>query len=320
MRVAAPSPEGHAEFRLHHYRFLLFCCSCCERNRKRYNPPAEETMSDARSTLRFWGARGTMPTPGADHLRYGGNTSCLSVALGEHEHLILDCGSGLRMFGKALGPAVKGISRRFHILLSHYHFDHIEGLPYFSPLYDEQSSLTFHGFDPAGSTIRQTLEAFIRAPYFPVSLAGTPSKREYVTAGPALDLDGLRISSLQLNHPDGSLAWRIDKGRHRVVYATDHEHGHEPTDRALEEFSEGADLLVYDATYIPAEYESLRRGWGHSTWYAAVALARTAKVKRLVLFHHHPDHTDDEMDKLLTYARADFPATDLAHEGMAFSF
>lgn len=277
-------------------------------------------MNDARFTLRVWGARGTMPTPSFDHLRYGGNTSCLSVALGEHEHLILDCGSGLQRFSKALGPAADGVSRRFHILLSHYHFDHIEGLPYFTPLYDPHSSIAFHGFEPAGRTIRATLEDFIRPPFFPVALAGTPSKREYVVAGRTLDLGGLRVSSAPLNHPDGSLAWRVERAGGRIVYATDHEHGHEPTDRALEEFSSGADLLVYDATYIPAEYESLRRGWGHSTWYAAVALARNAGVKRLVLFHHHPDHTDDEMDKLLTYARADFPATDLAYEGMTFSF
>lgn len=278
-------------------------------------------MADARLALRFWGARGTIPTPNADHLRYGGNTSCLSVALGPHEHLILDCGSGLRMLGRELGPPPAGVSRRFHVLLSHYHFDHLEGLPYFPPLYDPRSRFTFHGFDPEGSSVRRALEEFVRAPYFPVAFAGAPAERECVAIGrEPLSVGPLRIASLPLNHPDGSLAWRLDHGPSRVVYATDHEHGHPDIDAALEEFSRGADALIYDATYIPAEYESLRRGWGHSTWYAAVSLARAAEVRRLVLFHHHSEHTDDELDRLLAVARAEFPSTDLAAEGMQLLF
>ena len=278
-------------------------------------------MADDRVTLRFWGARGTVPCPSADHLRYGGNTSCLSLALGPHEHLILDCGSGLRMLGRELGPPVAGVARRFHVLLSHFHFDHLEGLPYFPPLYDAGSRFTFYGFDPEGSTIRRALEDFVRAPYFPVSLAGAPAVREYVRVSrEPLALGALRAASLPLNHPDGCLAWRLDHGGRRVVYATDHEHGDSEIDVALERFSEGAELLVYDATYIPSEYESLRRGWGHSTWYAGVALAKAARVKKLLLFHHHPDHTDDELDRLLAFACAEFPATEIAREGMTCPF
>jgi phosphoribosyl 1,2-cyclic phosphodiesterase len=225
------------------------------------------------------------------------------------------------MLGRELGPPVAGVARRFHVLLSHYHFDHLEGLPYFPPLYDPGSRFTFYGFDPEGSTIRRALDEFVRAPYFPVSFAGAPAEREYVRANrEPFVLGSLRVSSLPLNHPDGSLAWCLDHGGRRIVYATDHEHGHPEIDAALERFSMDAELLVYDATYIPAEYESLRRGWGHSTWYAAVALARSARVKHLVLFHHHPDHTDDELERLLTFARAEFPATAIASEGSTFAF
>jgi ribonuclease BN (tRNA processing enzyme) len=169
--------------------------------------------------------------------------------------------------------------------------------------------------------VRETLEGLMRPPYFPVPLSGAPAELRFVRAGgESLQFGDVTAECTPLNHPDGSLAWRLTRGRRRVVFATDHEHGDAETDKALLRFSEGADLVIYDATYIPAEYESLRRGWGHSTWYAAVALARSAGVKTLALFHHHPDHSDDELERLLAFAQADFPGTVLAYEGMEFSF
>ena len=251
----------------------------------------------SKEVLKIWGARGTIPSPGEKYLRYGGNTPCLTVSIGPDEHLILDCGSGLRLFGKSLGPLEPGSRRRFHVLLSHYHFDHIEGLPYFMPLFDADSTFVIHGLESNGRTARDAIEGLIRPPYFPVSIAGSPAQIQYARAGVELRIGEVRAECVPLNHPDGSLAWRLTKGSKRVVYATDHEHGLDPIDKALERFAEGADLLIYDATYVPAEYESLRRGWGHSTWYAAVALARSARVKTLALFHHHPDHSDDELER-----------------------
>jgi phosphoribosyl 1,2-cyclic phosphodiesterase len=277
-------------------------------------------MAEPRYTLRVWGARGTIPTPGADHARCGGNTACLAMRLGANEHVVLDCGSGLREFGRSLAEPGNGERRVFHVLLSHYHFDHLEGLPYFQPLYDPRSEIEFYGFEPEGRSVRETLENLIRPPYFPVALAGVPSRLRFLRAGPEpLRVGAVTASSLPLNHPDGSLAWRLEYGGRRVLFATDHEHGNDAIDAGLERFADGADLLIYDATYVPSEYESMRRGWGHSTWYAAVALARAARVRRLVLFHHHPDHSDDELERLLEFARADFPATDLAREGQEFT-
>lgn len=275
---------------------------------------------DSKVVLKIWGARGTIPSPGQEFVRYGGNTTCLSVSLGPDEHVILDCGSGLRHFGKSLGPPRPGTRRRFHVLMSHYHFDHVEGLPYFSPLFDPGSTFTIHGIETEGRTVQDTFEALIRPPYFPVTLQGSPAEVRYARAEGELNFGDLRAECVPLNHPDGSLAWRLTRGTKRVVFATDHEHGRDEIDEGLERFSRDADLLIYDATYIPSEYESLRRGWGHSTWYAAVALARAARVKTLALFHHHPDHSDDELERLLAFARADFPATELAREGMEFIF
>jgi phosphoribosyl 1,2-cyclic phosphodiesterase len=269
-------------------------------------------------TLRFWGVRGTVPTPSPHMLRYGGNTSCIGVSLGPHEQIILDCGSGLRLLGNDLAAAKSGgPGGSFHVLLSHYHLDHIEGIPFFHPLYDPASRFTFHGFEAEGRSVREILQTLISPPYCPVSLAGVPSTVRYVTVdGTPLVFGDVEVRSLPLNHPNGSLCYRLTREGRHIVFATDHEHGEPETDEALIRFSRDAEVLIYDATYLRAEYEELRRGWGHSTWYAAVQLAKAAGVKRLILFHHHPDHTDDDLDAVLRVAREELPATEIAREGM----
>jgi phosphoribosyl 1,2-cyclic phosphodiesterase len=245
----------------------------------------------------------------------------LAAALAEDRYLILDCGTGLRMLGNELSGLKRGIPRHYHVFLSHYHFDHIEGLPFFPPLYDSHSAITFHGFRSAGRSVQQVLEGLIAPPYFPVRLAGVPSKVEYVdTDGLPVKVGDVEVSCLPLRHPDGSLSYRLQHGGRIIVFATDHEHGDEATDSALVRFAEGADYLIYDATYLQAEYESLRRGWGHSTWYAAVKTARLAKVKTLVLFHHHPDHSDQDLEEILRVAREELPSTEIAKEGMELPF
>ena len=274
-------------------------------------------MDSADSQLEFWGVRGTVPTPVADRLGHGGNTICLAIRLAGDEWVLLDCGTGARLLGREIATRSAGRPTRIHILFSHYHFDHVEGLPLFLPLYDRNTTLRIHGFAPAGRTLRNTLEPFIAPPYFPVRLSGTPATVEYEEVdGSPFSIGDLRVSTLPLNHPDGCIAYRLERHGRRVIFATDHEHGDPEVDAALASFAEGADHLIYDATYVPAEYESLRKGWGHSTWYAAIAAARAAHAKHLVLFHHHPDHTDEELEKILAVARAEFPGTIVAREGM----
>lgn len=273
-------------------------------------------MAAATGALRFWGVRGTIPTPSDDPPAYGGNTSCLAADLGEHGHLILDCGSGVRLLGNRLAAEQVDGERRFHIFFSHYHFDHVEGLPVFPPLYDAASRITIYGFEPGGQPLSSVFETLIRPPYFPVTFADVPSRIDYVPMGGApVTIGDVTIHCLPLNHPDGCLAYRLERGDRRVVYATDHEHGDEAIDRALVAFAKGADCLIYDATYMHSEYEKLRRGWGHSTWYAAVQTAIAASVETLVLFHHHPDHGDAELERILEVARGEFPRTELAREG-----
>ena len=262
-------------------------------------------------------ARGTIPAPSADRLHFGGNTPCLAVSLSDQEHIILDCGSGVRLLGNAIAKRRGNTSHRFHIFLTHYHFDHVEGLSLFTPLYDEKNSITFYGSEFRGRNVQEILESLIGPPYFPVTIADAPSKIDYVNAeGPPKVIGDITVASMPLNHPDGCLSYRLERGGRRIVYATDHEHGIKETDRALVEFSRDADYLIYDATYMHQEYEQLRRGWGHSTWYAAVQISLAAKVKTLLLFHHHPDHTDDELRQVLEVARKAFPSTEMAREGL----
>ena len=278
-------------------------------------------MSRQEYKLRLWGVRGTIPTPIGQNLRYGGNTVCLSADLGGETYLVLDCGTGLRMFGDDITRRAQRIERRYHLFLSHYHLDHIQGLPFFTPLYDRHSVVTFYGFNSLGRSAQGILEGLMAPPYFPVKLAGVPAKVEYVDSSAlSLTLGDVEVSSLPLRHPDGSLSYRLRHAGKSIVFATDHEFGDETMDNALVRFSEGADYLIYDATYQEAEYESLRRGWGHSTWYAAVKTARLAKVRNLILFHHHPDHSDNELDAILRVAREEFPSTHVAQEGMELPF
>jgi phosphoribosyl 1,2-cyclic phosphodiesterase len=265
--------------------------------------------------LRFWGVRGTVPTPEADKLRYGGHTSCLAVDLGDREHLVLDCGTGIRLLGNQ--QAQRPGPQRYHIFFTHYHLDHLIGLPFFHPLYDKDSTIVFHGFATGSRSVREILQGVMSPPYFPVELRNVPAAIEYVTDDRSpVRIGGLTVSSLALNHPDGCLSYRLEHGDRRIVYATDHEHGQHQMDRDLVEFSAGADYLIYDAMYQETEYERLRRGWGHSTWYAAVQAALAAGAKHLVLFHHHPEHTDEELEKLLGLAREEMPETQIAAEGM----
>ena len=276
-------------------------------------------MTTVNYKLRFWGVRGTAATPETGKLGYGGNTSCVAVDLGDREHLILDCGSGIRLLGnqqaKRPGP------HRYHIFFSHFHLDHVIGLPFFQPLYDSSSTIVFHGFSAGGRTLAETLQRFMMPPYFPVLLKNVPATVQYVTDdGNPVQVGGLTVSSLALNHPDGCLSYRLANGDRRIVYATDHEHGIKKTDQDLIDFSVNADHLIYDAMYQETEYENLRRGWGHSTWYAAVRVALAAGVKHLVLFHHSPDHTDQELEKVLGLAREEMPSSDLAAEGMELDF
>jgi phosphoribosyl 1,2-cyclic phosphodiesterase len=265
--------------------------------------------------IRFWGVRGSIASPGPDTVRAGGNTSCVEVMVGE-TRLVLDAGTGMRRLGASLmsSGAVEAT-----VLLSHLHWDHIQGIPFFTPLYSPSTKLQFVA--GAGATpLRDSLKRQMSAPNFPVSLDDVPAQltfsevrdRERFTVGDA------RIVVAKANHPDAVHAYRIEHGGRSIVYATDTEH-YACVDQRLVSLARDADVLIYDAQYLPEEYSGevgpSRVGWGHSTYEAGIALARAAGVSRLVLFHHDPTRSDDGLDELEERARRSFPDAVAAREG-----
>ncbi len=268
-------------------------------------------MSTHDLTVRFLGVRGSIATPGADKTA-GGNTACVEVTAGD-TRIILDAGTGLRTLGDerlAKGP------RHSTILLSHLHWDHVAGLPFFTPIYVPGHRVEIasgpNGVMPHDEAIR----SLFRAPFFPVDyaqLADQVSTRE-LRANEKFTIGDITITMAKLNHPDPVYGFRLEHGGQSIVYATDTEH-FSCVDPTLKKLAAGADILIYDSQYTPEEYPS-KVGWGHSTWLAGAELARAAGVPQLVMFHHDPNRTDAQLAAIEAAAQAELPGTVAAREGM----
>ena len=265
--------------------------------------------------VRFWGVRGSIPSPGPDTAAVGGNTSCVEVQCGK-TRIILDAGTGIRRLGSVL---VDRGELQIHLLLSHYHWDHIQGLPFFAPTYVPSATLQVFGLHAIHS-IDEVLRQQMTEPVFPISFEHLLSRWTFrnVECGHRFRVGDAVVSAALLDHPGGVLAFRIEHGGHSVVYATDTEQWPSP-DPALLELAEGADLLIYDSQYTPQEYRGERggskRGWGHSTYEIGCGIAREAKVERYVLFHHDPQRTDAGVAQLERRARGLFEGARAAREG-----
>lgn len=263
--------------------------------------------------VRFWGTRGSIPTPGLSTLRYGGNTSCVEIDPGDGSHIVIDCGTG----AAALGAALVGTGKhplRGHLLISHTHWDHIQGLPFFSPLFVGGNQWDVYA--PRGflQSVRETLAGQMQHTYFPVDLdqLGATIRFHDLTEG-VFTIDDIMVSTRYLNHPALTLAYRLERAGVSIAYCCDHEpHSRllaagsgALIDRELEHvaFVAGADLLIHDAQYRTSEYAG-KVGWGHSTLEYAVAIAEKAAVKSLALTHHDPHRKDDEIDRDIDAAAA----------------
>ncbi|HVJ18842.1 MAG TPA: MBL fold metallo-hydrolase [Polyangiaceae bacterium] len=262
--------------------------------------------------IRFWGVRGSIAAPGPATAGVGGNTSCVEVRCGE-QLFVLDAGTGLRGLGDEL---MRRGERRAELLLSHLHWDHIQGLPFFVPLYVPGTELVLHGPDWGEAGLGGALRRQMSAPGFPVEFADVGARVELseLRQGSRVLRGDVSITAARLNHPGGVLGYRIEYGGRTLVYATDTEH-HDHVDATLRDLAQGADVLIYDAQYTPEEYPT-KVGWGHSTFDAGVALARAAGVKRLALFHHDPRRADDAVFAIEERARRSFADTLAAREGM----
>ncbi len=265
-------------------------------------------------SVTFWGVRGTIPCPMASHMRFGGNTSCIELRTDE-TRIVLDAGTGLRLLGQRF--QADGVQRAT-LLLSHTHLDHISGFPFFGPAFQPGFRfLVMAGHLDGHTNIRSVLARQMERPLFPVPLQTMGCNLDFhdFNPGESFSLEGgVDVRTTRLNHPDGATGYRIEYGGHAVAYVTDTEHIPGRLDANILALAEGADLLIYDATYTDEEY-ARRTGWGHSTWREGVRLAQEARVGRLVLFHHEPDHDDLIMDRIEAEARALLPGTVAAREG-----
>ncbi len=256
-----------------------------------------------RLRLKFWGVRGSIPTPARQNLGYGGNTACIEVRLPNDDLFIFDAGTGIRELGVALKDNPADADRDIHLFLTHYHWDHIQGLPFFGPL---TTSYT--------SALRKSLAGQMISPYFPVNFDAVSENKQFINKGSIpVTVGDLTVRPFPMNHPQGAGGYRIEAAGGSIVYATDREHGHEKLDAVLREYAQNADVLIHDAQYTPEEYPRFK-GFGHSTWEEAVKVARECNVKRLILFHHDPNHDDAAVSDIVERARAPFPNTEGARE------
>ena len=274
--------------------------------------------------LSFWGVRGSTPTVDPATWRYGGNTPCLELAAPDGTQIILDCGTGLRMLGNRWAPASAGSGAGTHILITHYHWDHIQGVPFFAPLYVQDNKFHFYSFRSkflGRDSLKQVFEAQMAVPYFPVDMSAMSAQRKFqeVAGGESFTIGENKITTRWLNHPQGCLGFRIETSAGTVVYATDNEPGDAKLDESLRELARRADIFINDAQFTPEQLKTTKKGWGHSSWLGGVKAARHAEAKTLVLFHHDPDSTDRMVDSLLRQARDEFDSVFAASEGMVIT-
>lgn len=269
--------------------------------------------------VRFWGVRGSVAVGGSSFARIGGNTSCVEVTSGG-ERLVLDAGTGLRGLGDELLKGPQPV--RLTMLWSHLHWDHVQGFPFFSPAWLPTTRLTMYGPGRDGDLqLRDTLARQMTPPTFPVPLHCMASRMDFRAALHAqpFEVGPFRVTPFELPHPQGCLGYRVEADGQSFVYATDVELRGDSLPPRAAPFLEGADALCLDAQYTQAEYEGKsgpsRRGWGHSTVPDAARVAARAGARRLLLFHHDPARTDDQVEMLAEEARGWFQATEPAREG-----
>ena len=253
--------------------------------------------------IKFWGTRGSIAVPGRDTILYGGNTTCIEITLESGRVIIIDAGTGIRPLGDKLSSDSEGVD--VYLLITHIHWDHMYGFPYFGPLYKSSTHLRIDGYHTCMNGLKSTFDNKRGDGFFPIKFADLKAKITYVDKlrHGVLEVDGTVISSVPLHHPQGGFGFRFKEGDKVFVFMTDNElqdkgwKGRRQRDYV--KFCKGADILVHDSQYLPGEIGD-RLGWGHSDYGAAFALADKANVKRLVLTHHDPARTDLDVTALTT--------------------
>ncbi|MGE5147394.1 MAG: MBL fold metallo-hydrolase [Candidatus Eiseniibacteriota bacterium] len=265
---------------------------------------------------RFWGVRGSIPCPGPDFIRYGGNTSCLEVQC-SGRMFIFDGGTGLRPLGVHLEN--KGDPVDADLFFSHTHLDHINGLPFFKSAFKAKNRFRFWaGHLRPRFKLRDVICQLMAEPLFPVPIdimEADIAFRDFAAGETFRPRPDITIRTAPLNHPNGATGYRIEHLGKSIAYVTDTEHKPGEIDKTIVDLVRDVDVFIYDSTYTDAEYPSYT-GWGHSTWQEGARLADAAGAKTFVIFHHDPSHNDDVMDRIAGEAETHRPGTLVAREGM----
>ena len=272
--------------------------------------------------VKFWGVRGSIPVSSSRNSKYGGNTSCVEVTC-DDKTIILDCGTGVRALGLDIleRDTVKQNSKNaLYVFFSHVHWDHIQGFPFFRVAFHPEYELNIYSSLHSGKDIESALSGQMSAPYFPIQLSDMPAKMNFNTikSDEIVQIDKITIKSISLNHPGGSLGYKILCDNTSIAYISDHEHIEELNQKMVD-FLKNTNLVIFDAHYTPEEYSGLNggagcKGWGHSTWKDAVALCHEANIDQLILTHH--GHEDAEIDRIELEAQKEFRNTFAAYEGL----
>jgi phosphoribosyl 1,2-cyclic phosphodiesterase len=258
--------------------------------------------------LKFWGTRGSIPVPGKDTLNYGGNTPCVEIRTKNNKLIALDAGSGLRELGKSLPEG----NNEIDIFISHYHWDHIQGIPFFKPLYNKTNRITFHGGTTGGLKVENLLSSQMGINFFPIKIEDVNAQIKYseVKANKSYKIDNVIVETMLAKHPSPTMIYKITEENKSIVYVTDNELNLDPSKKesSIEEIKElnkeiidfcrGCEYLIHDTMYDEASVRT-KKGWGHSSNITLAYLGMSAEVKNIVLFHYNPDYSDAMIEKLL---------------------
>lgn len=268
--------------------------------------------------IRFWGVRGTIPVPGPETIRTGGNTACVEIRTSDQQLIIIDAGSGIRRLGQYLQKKNRGRITG-SILISHTHWDHIQGFPFFAPILGRSNRFVLVGQKRVDKQLEEILAGQFIEPYLPFSYKTLPADllvKEVVHGEIIIIGENTTVYVADLHHPGGCLGFRIENDNQIFAYCSDVSHPDGGFDRNVLYLAQGADLLVHDAHFPSMEERNRFSDWGHSCWLEAAQVAIEAGVKTLALYHYAPDLTDEEVEEILYKTRQIFPRTILAREGL----